>query len=380
MRTVFISYRRDDSRYPARLIYNALCVVLPPANVFFDVESIEPGESFPRVLRQWAAECDTLLALMGPEWIGPADPETGARRLDNPEDFVRIEVAAALARSKRVVPVLVDGAPMPPAELLPRELKKLAHLQAEMVDFHRWNADVERLIERLGLRQTSFGPRPRPAGILLSAVAVRDWKGTQKVSTADRVEALPKPSAEELQEHPLVLSHVLFGTVEDARAILNQAPFNDLRASIFTRTTTSRSSVADVFAEALYSAVDIRIIEVLAAAWTTLKDIQVHLDRGSADVSMVPLVQHSIVTIHQPSVEILLGDHPVGQFTFELELALTLRNVVLAIGDGRIFAVTSGSCAGAVSLKFAGTSLADVQIPEYTISSEPLPGDGIPIA
>jgi hypothetical protein len=150
---VFISYRRDDSRYPARMIHAALCQVIPRDDVFMDVDSIPPGASFRKILKDWVAQCEVLLALIGPGWLDAPDPKTQRSRLDNPSDFVRIEIGEALARDIPVVPVLIDGTPMPDIDLLPDDLKGLVDRQAEFVEYRTFDADVERLIRKLKLSQ-----------------------------------------------------------------------------------------------------------------------------------------------------------------------------------------------------------------------------------
>jgi hypothetical protein len=120
---VFISYRRDDSKYQARMIHAAFCRVLPREHVFMDINSIPPGANFRKILKHWVNECEVLLALIGPGWINAIDPKTSSRRLDNPNDFVRIEIGEALARDIPVVPVLIDGTPMPDIDSLPNGLK-----------------------------------------------------------------------------------------------------------------------------------------------------------------------------------------------------------------------------------------------------------------
>jgi formylglycine-generating enzyme required for sulfatase activity len=150
---VFISYRRDDSRYQARMIHEAFCQVLPQEHVFMDTASIPPGANFRKILKDWVNECEVLLALIGPGWIDATDLKTSRRRLDNPNDFVRIEIGEALARDIPVVPVLIDGTPMPDIHLLPDDLKELVDRQAEFVEYRTFDADVERLIKKLRLTQ-----------------------------------------------------------------------------------------------------------------------------------------------------------------------------------------------------------------------------------
>src|SRR5262245_23912704 len=150
---VFISYRREDSRYQARMIHAAFCQVLPRDHVFMDVDTIPLGAKFRETLKDWVNQCEVLLALIGPGWIDASDPKTKGRRLDNPSDFVRIEIGEALARDIPVVPVLIDGAPLPDIGLLPDDLKELVDRQAEFVEYRTFDDDVQRLIRKLRLDQ-----------------------------------------------------------------------------------------------------------------------------------------------------------------------------------------------------------------------------------
>ena len=148
---VFISYRRDDSKYQARDIYRALTRVLPRDHVFMDIDTIVPGENFVRTLEEWVERCDIVLALIGNGWVTAADPKTGGPRLHNPQDFGRIEIRKALARNIPVVPVILDGAAMPEERCLPDDMRELAQRHAEFVDFRTFDSDVERLFGKLGL-------------------------------------------------------------------------------------------------------------------------------------------------------------------------------------------------------------------------------------
>jgi hypothetical protein len=155
---VFISYRRDDTRYQADRLHAALCRTIPSDHVFMDVDSIPPGANFRKILKDWVDQCEVLLVLIGPGWIDARDPKTKGRRLDNKSDFVRIEICEALARNIPVVPVLIDDAPMPAVDLLPDDLKELVDRQAVFVAHRTFEADVERLIRKLRLSQ-DVGPR-----------------------------------------------------------------------------------------------------------------------------------------------------------------------------------------------------------------------------
>jgi formylglycine-generating enzyme required for sulfatase activity len=157
MKKVFISYRRHDSRYQARMIYNAFQRALPREHLFMDIDSIPPGADFVEILERWVGECEVMLALIGSGWIDAVDPKTGRRRLDNQYDFVRIEIREALKRGIPVVPVLLDDVPMPDADALPDDLKKLVRRQAEFVQFRTFDEDVARLMRRLASEAIQVG-------------------------------------------------------------------------------------------------------------------------------------------------------------------------------------------------------------------------------
>jgi len=113
-----------------------------------DVAAIEPGRDFRKAIDQSVASCSVLLALIGQEWVTTKDA-AGNRRLDDPNDFVRIELASALRRDIPVVPVLVRGAKMPQADQLPDDLKELAYRNAVELTHARWKSDVQVLLQAL---------------------------------------------------------------------------------------------------------------------------------------------------------------------------------------------------------------------------------------
>ena len=148
---IFISYRRDDSRYQARMIYEAFLRRMPRENVFMDIDTIPLGVNFVKVLEGWVEQCEVLLVLMGEDWANSTDPKTGKRRLDNPKDFVRVEVRGALTRDIPVVPVILDGAEIPDEAQLPDDIKGLLSRNAEFVEYRNFDADVQRLLKKLGV-------------------------------------------------------------------------------------------------------------------------------------------------------------------------------------------------------------------------------------
>lgn len=125
----FVSYRRDDSRPITERICDRLFEHFGEAAVFKDVNSIAIGTDFRYALNQALDTCNSFLAIIGPRWLGQ-DPGWSVRRIDDENDFVRLEVATALQRQIAIIPVLVDGAPIPSQRELPSLLAGLGNLQA----------------------------------------------------------------------------------------------------------------------------------------------------------------------------------------------------------------------------------------------------------
>jgi hypothetical protein len=142
---IFISYRRDETDFPASWLYERLAAHFGPDQVFKDVDSIELGDDFAEVIANAVGACDVLLVLIGAQWLAITD-EAGRRRLENSYDFVRLEIEAALQRKVRIIPILVGMARMPHADQLPASLGKLVHRQALELDPNRFEADTRRLV------------------------------------------------------------------------------------------------------------------------------------------------------------------------------------------------------------------------------------------
>ncbi len=145
---IFISYRRDETAYPAGWLYERLADHFGRSRIFKDVDSIQLGDDFVEVITSAVGSCDVLLALIGDQWLTITD-EHGKRRLDDPDDFVRLEIEAALARDVRVVPILVEGAKMPVADELPPGLAMLARRQALDLSPSQFDFDLGRLLRVL---------------------------------------------------------------------------------------------------------------------------------------------------------------------------------------------------------------------------------------
>jgi hypothetical protein len=145
---IFISYRREDTAYPAGWLFDRLVRHFGRDQIFKDIDAIRPGDLFAQVITTAVQSCDVLLALIGNKWLTIANLD-GRRRLDNPDDFVRLEIEAALARNVRVIPVLVSGAQMPGASDLPSTLAPLVARQALELSPNSFDSDMRRLLRAL---------------------------------------------------------------------------------------------------------------------------------------------------------------------------------------------------------------------------------------
>src|SRR5271165_4018575 len=145
---IFISYRRDDASHPAGRLYDHLAQKYPRSRIFMDIDNLDPGEDFAEAIEKSVGSCDILIAVIGRHWLDASDPD-GNRRLDNPDDFVRLEISTALKRSIRVMPVLVDGAVMPRSPQLPEDLQAIVRRQAVELSHNRFATDSERIIQAI---------------------------------------------------------------------------------------------------------------------------------------------------------------------------------------------------------------------------------------
>jgi hypothetical protein len=145
---IFINYRRGDDPGHTGRLFDRLQDVFDPGQLFMDVDNIAPGLDFVRVLNERVAECDIVLAIIGKGWVDARD-DNGNRRLDDPDDFVCIEITSALNQGKRVIPVLVGEAQMPRPEDLPEALQVLARRNAVRLTHERFRADTQGLIKAI---------------------------------------------------------------------------------------------------------------------------------------------------------------------------------------------------------------------------------------
>ena len=169
---IAISYRREDSLPIAGRLYDRLQAKFGKKNVFMDFDSIPPGADFRQHIKQMIERSKLVIAIIGPHWLG--EQPDASRRIDNPADFVRLEIAYALEGGIPVIPLLVNTTQMPKPEMLPSDIQELAFRHAlpldSGMDFH---SHAERLItgihKAMAVRPRSRGPRKVPEPTASSA-------------------------------------------------------------------------------------------------------------------------------------------------------------------------------------------------------------------
>ena len=222
---VFISYRREDAAASAGRLADALVTRFGRNSVFMDVDTIEPGADYTEVIDQAVGHCDVLIALIGPHWLNAANAR--GRRLDDPQDLVRLEIESALARNIRVVPALVGGAEMPTAEQLPGALAALAKRNAVELTDKRYRSDLQFLLEPLDkLSQQKSGRMALAAGNALpqaepaSAKSIAPLQSTAKISMPTSPSAVGASREPGRQAQPLVVRRTRMPLVAALVAVL----------------------------------------------------------------------------------------------------------------------------------------------------------------
>jgi TIR domain len=156
---IFISYRREDTSPYAGRLYDHLSAHFGADRVFMDLDTIRPGDDFVQVISDKVGACDVLIALIGAQWVRSVNAR-GHRRLDDPNDFVRLEIASALNRKVRVIPALIEGATMPDGGELPKDIAPLTRRNAIEIRNSMFRQNVARLIQAI---EETVGPKTAPA-------------------------------------------------------------------------------------------------------------------------------------------------------------------------------------------------------------------------
>jgi hypothetical protein len=254
MPKIFCCYRRNDSSHQAGRIFDHLALHFSKDELFKDVDSMPLGLDFRKVLTEKVVQCDVLLALIGDSWLRSADA-TGARRLDDPSDFVRIEIETALGRGIPVIPVLVGQAGVPRPEDLPDEMRELAYRNGQQIrpdpDFP---TDIDRLIRGIFKVLGAKAPAPRsrtapPAAPAIDpnksgfgprlGAASRSYLLDKVLKTAPRGSAATPPGAGQTQDPT-----VRIGILKSGNATYVEDIERSLRLNLDVRLTGRRLRTA----------------------------------------------------------------------------------------------------------------------------------------
>jgi hypothetical protein len=172
-RKIFLSYRHADSANMTERIHDHLIGSFGRENVFIDVDDMQSGRDFRTQLEEALAQCSVLLVVIGDKWLGAQDAQ-GNRRLDDANDYVRLEIETAFSRNITIIPLTLGGVSMPQARELPLSIKDLAYIQSIPIrhnpDFH---SDMDKLLARVaGLTHTQpeKSPRIRTLGTLVRSM------------------------------------------------------------------------------------------------------------------------------------------------------------------------------------------------------------------
>jgi hypothetical protein len=189
--SIFINYRRGEDQAAAGRLYDQLEATFTRERIFIDVDNIAPGRDFTEELATRVEQCDVFLAVIGRRWADVVDVD-GSRRLDNPNDWVRVEIESAQRLGKHIIPVLVDGAEMPRPEKLPDALQRFARRNAARLTHERFRADVQALVVAIGrLReaeraQFELERRQTPRGAETPAISTRSAREAASPVAAGR--------------------------------------------------------------------------------------------------------------------------------------------------------------------------------------------------
>lgn len=206
---IFLSYRRQESSHFTGRLYDRLADCFGPARVFIDVDTIEPGADFAQAIAGAVATCAVLLAIIGPHWLTVAD-EAGRRRLEDPDDIVRLEIEAALARDVRVIPVLVEGAVMPRRQDLPESLAGLLRRHAFVMRHESFRADAERLIASIKALVEADGRPAAPVQPPVKGATARSGGWRLELAASVRTKKTFRLSRGD-EAHTIVVHLALFG-------------------------------------------------------------------------------------------------------------------------------------------------------------------------
>jgi uncharacterized membrane protein YhaH (DUF805 family) len=206
---IFINYRRGDSQGSAGRLFDRLLHHFERDKIFIDVDAIEPGVDFVDSLDKQVSSCSAFIAVIGQGWLA-ARNAAGRRRLDDPSDHVRIEIESALRRDIRVIPVLVDGASMPPPSELPASLEPLSRRNAVEIAHHRFTADCDDLAAAIKRALGIAAPSAMAPGTAAQPAMLLQPAGPNMPAPSGAQQSIDQASAQELPPAKRSWPEILF--------------------------------------------------------------------------------------------------------------------------------------------------------------------------
>ncbi|MFN3232339.1 MAG: hypothetical protein ACE363_09300 [Alphaproteobacteria bacterium] len=180
------------------------------------------------------------------------------------------------------------------------------------------------------------------------------------------------------------LASFLFETADSSSPddVLDGPALSDLHANIEALPDISWPAAKSTLADALTEALDVKLIDIVGGAWSKLKQLQEYRDpqrHPPEEVSLVPLIEHKVRSIHAPAIDLLSGETVIAHLVFNVVLVLKLDGVTLKISGGRIVEIVSGTCQGTGILKYAEQKLAEKSTPAWAIPGSVSLGTGFRI-
>jgi hypothetical protein len=337
---IFISYRRDDSRHAAGRLADDLADTFGEAAIFRDIEGIDPGVDFTRALEKALAGCVVMLVLIGPRWLDLRDPQ-GRRRLDQPGDWIRQEIATALQRDVRVIPLLLEGTPMPDPEQLPADLRPLVQRQWLELEDGRWRGDVQRLEATLA-RVPGLQRRAPAAPAAEGASAAGRGPSTSAAGAPWSPPAAPAPTRRTGGRFGTLVLGAVIGVVGLLAAIVYSefAPDDGDVALPSTTALPMPATAGDAAAPAAPPAVSTEGREVpdVAGLWRTASGETYHFEQDGAHVRFVARA----------------GGQPMGQGEGQFEGGLLRLSFTMHVGGVAIGTANCDLQAGPDRRSFTG--------------------------
>ena len=260
MPSIFLCYRREDAAAHAGRLHDALARSFGPNSLFMDIDGIEPGEDFDEALKNTLNRADVVLVVIGPQWCEVRD-EAGLRRIDDVDDYVRLEVATALARGVRLIPVLVGNARMPKSDTLPDDLKRLTRRQSIEITETRWAYDSERLAEAI----RKAGAKSQ-SGVEIEGGGVASPSHVVSATTEETASAQPSTrESSEQTESQSIQSSTPRGGTEAVDDHLSRIPVDKTESRPAARTGSAELNRLLVWSSA--TAVVVLIVLVTSPIW-----------------------------------------------------------------------------------------------------------------